>query len=104
MATKLAHTSLNGLVDGGKLLVALLFRFLGGVRLLLEETASSYPDLVTGRDGFTGLVEDSLGFVRSLEACECKPELDRLWNDLNSARQQDAGILRGRFEVDGFLP
>ena len=85
MSTKLAHTRLDRLVDDRELLVALLRRLLGRVRLLFEQPARGDPDLVRGGDGFAGFVQDGLGLVGGFQTRECEPELDRLWDDLYSA-------------------
>ena len=83
MASELAHTRFNGLVDRGELLVPLLCGFLGRIRLLLEQAAGGDPNLVARGDSLACLVEDRLRFVGRLETCERKPEFDRLRNDLD---------------------
>ena len=82
---QLAHARLDRLVDDRELLVALLRRLLGRVRLLFEQPAGSDPDLVRGGDGFAGFVQDGLSLVGGFQTRECEPELDGLWDDLYSA-------------------
>jgi hypothetical protein len=68
---QLAHTKLDGLVDGFEFLIALFVRFLGvRRRFLLEETAGGNPDLVTRWDGFASFIEDGFCALGCFEASE----------------------------------
>ena len=74
------------------------------VAFLLLETCSRDPDLGRGWYYATGFVEDLSGLVGSLEACEREPELDRVGDDLDGAREQDSGVFRVLLQLDRLLP
>lgn len=77
---------------------------LSNVALLLLQTTGGDPDLVRSRDCLARLVEDLTGAIRSLETCECQPELLRVRNDLDCAREQYSRIFRVLLELDRLFP
>lgn len=77
---------------------------LSNVALLLLQTTGGDPDLVRSRDCLARLVEDLTGAIRSLESCERQPELLRVRNDLDCAREQYSRIFRVLLELDRLFP
>lgn len=61
--------------------------------------ASGYPDLMRGGEGFSGFVEDGLGFVGRFETSQSKPEFDREGNDLEGSIEK--GMSLDRDDIDG---
>jgi hypothetical protein len=59
---------------------------------------------VACRNSFTRFVENCLGLLWRLNPGKRKPEVDRLWNDFDSATEENASVYDRGFEIDRFLP
>ena len=77
---------------------------LGHVPLLLLQPARGDPDLVRRRDRLARLVEDLARTVGRLEAREREPQLLRVRDDLDGAREEDARVFGVVLELDRLLP
>lgn len=77
---------------------------LADVALLLLEAPGGDPDLVRRRDRLARLVEDLARAVGRLEAREREPQLLRVRDDLDGAREEDPCVLGVVLELDRLLP
>lgn len=86
----------NGVGDDGVDLVV--------VALLFLQSPGGDPDLVRGWDRAPCLVENLPRAVGGLEPGEREPELLRVRDDLDRAREEDAGVFWVVLELDRLLP
>jgi hypothetical protein len=71
---------------------------------LLGESSGGDPDLVRGRDGLSGFVENLLGGLGGFESGEGEPEVDGGRNEFDSSSEEDSSVGWVGFEVDGLFP
>jgi hypothetical protein len=95
--TQRAYSRSKCLIDAFKLLCTLLFREVGGIRLLFDQATRSYPNFMRRGYRFSGLVQYCFGAFGRLKASEGEPKLDREWDYFNSPGEEDACIRRGCF-------